>query len=86
MFAMHYTDAVLDVPLTHVKEMNSELSYKTVPAGAFKDQVCSLDVWTYAFGEHLSSIVACTVVLQRITHLRKSTHPSHLIGSISFTK
>ena len=43
MFAM-LSDAVLDIPLTHVKEINDERTARYVPPGEFKDQVCHLNV------------------------------------------
>jgi len=33
------TDAVLDIPLTHVKEINDERTARLVPPGEFKDQI-----------------------------------------------
>jgi len=36
MFAM-LSDAVLDIPLTHVKEINDERTARYVPPGEFKD-------------------------------------------------
>ena len=41
MIGLHYvSDAVLDVPLTHVMEMNNQHTARSIPPGEFKYQVC----------------------------------------------
>jgi len=40
---LYISDAVLDVPLTHVQEFNNERTPGPVPPGAYKDQVCCIE-------------------------------------------
>jgi len=56
MFAM-LSDAVLDIPLTHVKEINDERTARYVPPGEFKDQVCRLNVVVGLQSDVVGSVV-----------------------------